>query len=129
MSGEEEVKTIEMTPAQKEKAAKDAQRQQALQINAYKKRLREGNELKKLQVEELELNIRYYTAKRQWFDLRDKIEKLDKEEQEVLAQEQAKRAEMQRLHEEALEKKKEMKEKEEKAPDIVIPKQGKPRDK
>ena len=134
MSEGKETKEIKMTPDQQAKAEKDFRKQQATQLADYKKRLRDGNDLKKLQVEELELNIRYYEAKRKWFDLREPMEKLEEEEQAFLAEQKAKQLEMQRLHKEAAEKRaaeakeKADKEKDEK-PKIIIPKQGEPRGK
>jgi predicted RNase H-like nuclease (RuvC/YqgF family) len=121
-----------MTPDQQAKAEKEFRKRQAMDLADYKKRLREGNDLKKLQVEELELNIRYYHAKREWFDLREKLEQLDNEEQEVLAQEAAKRKqEVENLRKEAAKKKKEVAKKipapEQEKPKIIIPEQGQPR--
>lgn len=136
MSGKEEVgeaKTVKMTPDQQAKAEKDFKKQQAVNLAEYKKRLREGNDLKKLQVEELELNIRYYEGKRKWFDLREAMEELEKEEQILLAQEQARRQEAERLQTEALEKVKgknpATKKPAAKSPKIIVPKQGEPRGK
>lgn len=136
MSGGEEAKTIKMTPDQQAKAEKDFKKQQAVNLAEYKKRLREGNDLKKLQVEELEFNIRYYKAKREWFDLREDMEKLESEEQAILAEEKARHQEMERLQAEALEKAK-TKPKAAKKPapkaapksKIIVPEQGSARPK
>ena len=120
----EEAKAInmmdKMTPQQQEAAKKAFQKKQVTELAAYKKGLREGNDLKKLQVEELELNIRYYDAKRKWLDLQPEVEKLDAEERTMIEEEQRRRRELiEKQKEEAL---KAVAEKEK--PDIVIPKQG-----
>ena len=112
-----------MSPQQQEAAKKAFAKQEAQRLAAYKKNLREGNDLRKLQVEELELNIRYYDAKRKWLDLRDKVNELDAEEQAIIQEEQRRRKEL-------IEKQKEeaLKATEKEKPDIVIPKQGKARE-
>ena len=126
MSGGEEVKgpkTIEMTPQQKEKAMKDAQKRQAMELAAYKKRLKESNELKSDQVKELELNIRYYEVKKQWMDLQPEVEALDAREQALIqkAREEQKAAMEARAAAEKGEATKK--------PEILIPEVGKPREK
>ena len=124
----EEGKAIDMmdkmTPEQQAAAKKAFAKKQVADRAAYKKVLREENDLRKLQVEELELNIRYYTAKREWLDLREKVNELDAEEQAIIQEERRKRAEL-------IEKQKEEAEKavaadlaKEEKPEIVIPKQG-----
>jgi len=50
------------------------QKQAALDLAAYKKRLRESVELKRLQVEELELNIHYFEVNKAWEDLQPEVE-------------------------------------------------------
>ena len=109
-----------MTPEQQAAAKKAFQKQQSVDRTAYKKALREGNDLKKLQVEELELNVRYYNSKREWLDLRDKVNALDAEERAIMQEENRKRAEL-------IEKEEALKVEEEK-PDIVIPEMGKARE-
>ena len=125
----EEAKTIsmkeKMTPQQQAAAEKAFRKQQHDQLAAYKKRLKEGNDLKKMQVEELELNIRYYESKRKWIDLRDKVNTLDAEEQAIIQEEE-------RKHKEALDKRLADAEAEkailEDKPKIEIPKVGKSRE-
>ena len=130
MSGEAKERKMEMTPDQQAKMQKEYQKRRAVELVQYKKQLREGNELKTMQVEELELNIRYYAAKRKWLDLREDVQKLDEEEKAVIAEEQAQRAEMKRLHDEAEAKRAETKKvKEKKTPEIIVPEQGKAREK
>lgn len=63
----------------------------AMELADYKKRLRESVELKRLQVEELELNIRFYQVSRE----HEKVEALIREE------EARKKAEAQKVMEEA----------------------------
>ena len=123
MSEDAKVKSLmkeKMTPEQQEAAQKAFQKQQVVKRAAYKKELREENDLRKLQVEELELNIRYYNAKRTWLDLREKVNELDAEEQALIQEERRKRAE---LIEKQRKEAEEAVAKEEK-PEIVIPKQG-----
>ncbi len=128
----EEAKTIKMTPDQEAKAQREFLKRQATDLASYKKRLREGNDLKKLQVEELELNIRYYEGKRHWFDLRGPMAELEAEEQKILAEERIMRAELQKQAE-AEKPKITLKPKAGKAkasakkPEIIIPEQGKAR--
>ena len=120
----EEGKAIDMmekmTPEQQVAAKKAFQKKRVADIAAYKKGLREGNDLKKLQVEELELNIRYYENKRKWLDLREKVNELDAEEKAIIQEEE-------RRYKELIEKEKEEALKAaaaEEKPEIVIPKQG-----
>jgi hypothetical protein len=102
----------------------------ALELAAYKKRLRESVELKRLQVEELELNIAYFAANKEWKKLQPEVEAIEAEE----------RAKMQKEREEyeAMIKKAdkakggsmptpEKMKKEEKAEKIEIAKVGEPR--
>lgn len=131
MSEEAKERTLKMTPEQQAKMQKEYLKRQATDLVTYKKRLRDGNELKKMQVEELELNIRYYNAKRAWFDIRGKVEELDAEEQVILAEERNRRGEMEKLRTEELlkanEAEKAAKIKAEDRPEIIIPKVGKAR--
>lgn len=113
-----------MTPEQEAAAMKKYQKQQAVQLSAYKKQLRENNELKKLQVEEIELNIRYYQARKNWKGMFKEVEEFE-------AQEKAEYQEAQRKQAELIKKQQEEAEKAVAAekPEIVIPKVGKARDK
>ena len=108
-----------MTPQEQQKAEREYKQRQQREFEEYKKNLKKGNELKKLQVEELELNIRYYDAKRKWLDLQPDVAKLDAEEQALIQKEQA-------AYEKAM-KLKETAAKGAEKPDIVIPEVGKPR--
>jgi len=95
-------------------------RQQAeRELNDYKKRLTKSNELKRLQVEELELNIAYYEKKKLWLDLIPKMDDLEAKEKEMLREEEERNAKLQAEQQ--------MKESQEKKPDIVVPKMGVPR--
>ena len=53
---------------------------QAMELAEYKKRLRENVELKRLQVDELQLNIDYYKVKMEWRKLQPGIEALEEME-------------------------------------------------
>jgi hypothetical protein len=114
-----------MTPEQQAAAEKAFRKQQATDMSAYKKRLREGNDLKKLQVEELELNVRYFNAKKLWLAAQPELDEIEAQEQAAIQEEQRKRREL-------IEKQKEEAEKsvgaKEKTPEIVVPKQGKARE-
>lgn len=127
MSGGEEVKTVDlaekMTPAQQEAAMKQYKKQEAVRLSAYKKGLRENVELKRLQVEELELNIRYYDAKVKWRGMIPKVEEL-----EALEQAEAMKVRKERDALIAAQREEAEKAAAEKVPEIVIPKVGKPRE-
>lgn len=84
----------------------------------YKKRLKESNDLKELQVRELELNIAYYKNKKEWLDLQGEVEKLEKREMEAI------RNERERMRREA-----EAQTKSDESKKIIISKMGKPREK
>ena len=117
------------TKAQHQKQLREQQeqhKQMERELNDYKKRITKGNELKRLQVEEIQLNINYYKAKREYLDLAPDIEKLDAEEAELLAAEQEKQRVAMEEMKAKMAKQKEENEKE-KAPEIIIPKVGKPR--
>jgi len=107
------------------KAEKEYKKQAATDLAAYKKRLKEGNELKLMQIEELELNIRYYDAKRKWLDLQSEVDKLEAEEQVLIKKERKRQAEFIELQKKAALKKAEENEK----VDLVIPEIGKSRPK
>jgi len=148
MSGGEEVKNLEeslssVLPAgavAKEGALTKAQqqtmfRQQEMQRKAearnraeYKKELISNNELKQQQVTEIQLNILYYKAKKEWFELLPEIEALEAKEKALVQkekedQEKAWKAQ-QKLMDDAMQK-----EKEANTPKIIIPEVGKPREK
>ena len=90
------------------------QKRQAMELAEYKRRLKDSVELKRLQVEEVELNLRYFEAKKAWKIANEEIMKLEAEEQ----------AEEQRLEEL---RKKEMEEKLPAKPKIIGVEKGKPR--
>lgn len=129
MSGKEEVeagKTVEMkmTPAQQEAAMKRYKKDEAMRLANYKKGLRENVDLKRLQVEELELNIRYYDAKVKWREMIPKVEELEAIEQaEAMKMRKEREALIKAQQDEALKKAAD-----EKTPELVIPKVGKPRE-
>lgn len=101
-----------LTEQQKLARQKQIQKEAAVQLANYKKRLEEGVKLKRLQVEELELNIKYFEAKVAWKALQPEIEELEAQEQ----------AEMKKLEESQRQSMK-LKSK----PDITTVKTGKPR--
>jgi len=129
MSGGEEVKTVDMakkmTPAQQEAAMKRHQKAEAMRLADYKKGLQKNVELKRLQVEELELNIRMYNAKVKWRAMRSDVEELDAKEQAEYQEEMKQRKALIDAQREEAEKAVAA----EKVPEIVIPKVGKPREK
>ena len=113
--GAVEVKPTQLSKAQERERQRMEQqiRQEAeRELNDYKKRLTKSNELKEMQVKELELNIAYYHKKKEWLDLIPKMDDLEAKEAKMLAEE----AEKQKKAEEAAKK-----------PDIVVPKMGTPR--
>lgn len=111
---------VPLTQAQQERQEKINRKQAADDLADYMKRLRKSNEMKTLQVEELRLGIAYYNAKMEFRNLKPKMDELD-------AREEAEEKERQKVQREAYEA--HLKEEEEKKPEIVIPKVGKPRDK
>jgi hypothetical protein len=113
-----------MTPEQQQAAMKAFAKQQAVDRAAYKKQLREGNELKRLQVEELQFNNMYYEQKKLWLENQPKLEELEAQEQAIRQKERAEREKLIKEQQEAAEKSVAAAEK----PDIVIPKQGKSRE-
>lgn len=58
-------------PTQEE--IKRARKQAAMELADYKKRIKESVELKRLQVEELELNVRFYYASKEYEQVEQKI--------------------------------------------------------
>jgi len=126
MSGEAKVKNLmeeKMTPEQQKAAEKAFAKQEVQRLAQYKKNLRDGNDLKKLQVEELELNVRYFNAKKLWMEAQPQLDEIEAKEQAIRQKEAEDRR---KLIEE-------QREKAEKAvadekPEIVIPKVGKPRE-
>jgi hypothetical protein len=126
MSGEEKVRSLmeeKMTPQQQEAAKKAFAKQEATRLAGYKKSLREGNDLKKLQVEELELNVRYFNAKKLWMAAQPELEEIEAQEQAILQKERADREKLINEQREKAEKSVA-----EKKPKIVIPKVGKSRE-
>ena len=107
-----------MTPEQQAAAQKAFAKQQSVDRAAYKKGLREGNELKKLQVEELEYNVRYFHAKKEWMEVQPELEEIEAKEQAIL---QKQRSDREKLINE--QRKEAEKKAAEKKPEIVIPKQ------
>lgn len=117
-----------LTEAEQLRREKIQRKQAEAELADYKKRMRSSNEMKQLQVEELELAVKYYHAKVAFRELQPKMDELD-------AKEEAERLELQKKQKEEYEayikKQKELeeaKEKEESKPDIIIPKTGKPRE-
>lgn len=107
-------------------------------LQEYKKRLRENVEIKRLQVEELELNTRFYVAKEAWVDMQKRIPEIEEKEAKHIAEEEEKAKKEREKMIKAMEEKKKAAEKEAKKnekqekqekPEIVIAKQGKPREK
>lgn len=80
--GEVQAKT-ERIPTQEE--LKRMRKQAAFEMAEYKRRLKESVELKRLQVDEIELNIRYYHARQEHKRIQKAIEE---EEARELAEEQ-----------------------------------------
>lgn len=117
----EETKHRKMTPSEQVAAEKRMQREAASQLSAYKKRLKESVDLKQLQVEEIELNIRYYNAKKMWLDLQPEVEKLEAREKAEIAKTQAELEKQMKENEEKVKKSEEK-------PTITIAKQGKARE-
>jgi hypothetical protein len=107
-----------------------AQRKQMeTELADYKKRLMKGNEMKRMQVEEIRLNIDYFKAKREYMELGPEIEKLEAKEQAQIAEDQAKHKKLMEEQEKKMKKEKEKQEKEKKKSDIVIATVGVARDK
>jgi hypothetical protein len=107
-----------MTPEQQAAAQKAFAKQESTRIAAYKKQLREGNDLKKLQVEELELNNRYFHAKKEWMEVQPELQEIEAREQAILQKERSDREKL--INEQRKEAEKKAAEKK---PEIVIPKQ------
>lgn len=108
-TGEEEVKqeAKEISQAEREKQMRYFAKKAQQELNDYKKRLKASVELKRLQTEELELNIKYFELAKAWDDMQKDVQEY---EAQKLAQEQQTRAEM-----------------EKKQSNIITPKIGKPR--
>jgi hypothetical protein len=126
MSEEAKVRNLmeeKMTPQQQEAAKKAFGKQEANRLAAYKKNLVSGNALKKLQVEELELNVRYFNAKKLWMAAQPELEEIEAQEQAILQKERADREKLINEQREKAEKSVA-----EKKPKIVIPKVGKSRE-
>lgn len=112
--------------AERQKMEKEMRKRAAMELADYKKRLRESNEVKSLQVEELKLNIDFYTYKKQWMEVQPEMEALEARERAMIAEEKEKQ------HKELEAKQKEAEKKrieaEKKKPEIIVPKTGKPRE-
>ena len=107
----------------------EQRKQMETELANYKKRLTKGNELKRMQVEEIQLNIDYYKAKKEYIDLGPEIEKLEAKEKALIAEDQKKQEKAMKEMKEKMEKEQKEQEKEKNKVDIIIPKVGKPRDK
>ena len=88
----------EPTEAEKRKLQHEQEKQEramrkraADELVDYKKRIRSSNEVKRLQVEELELNIAYYKNKKEWMDLAPAMEELEAKEKAIQEEVQAQR--------------------------------------
>jgi hypothetical protein len=112
------------TEAQMQREANIQRKRAADELASYKKRIRESNELKRLQVEELQLNIAYHDNKKAWMDLAPSMLELEKREQEIQAEQQEARRKEFEESQAALAEIGDDKPEESK---IVIPKVGKPR--
>lgn len=113
--------------AERARMEKEMRKRAAMDLADYKKRLRENNELKRLQVEELELNISFYENKKKWMDLAPAMEELEAREKAIIAEERKKQQKMlEEQHKMAEEAKKE--EAKNNKPEIILPKTGKPRE-
>jgi len=142
--GEEEVKSIKLDPnampkgseviqgkptkaqMQEQYRQQEQERKVAAKNRAeYRKELISNNELKQQQVTEIQLNILYYKAKKEWFELMPEIEALEAREK---AEIQKEREEQQARVKEMMELQKKKDEEENAKPKIVVPKIGKPRE-
>lgn len=108
----------ELTEQEIVQLRKAQQKNAAMELANYKKRLRESVEISELQVKELRYKIEYYELKSKWLDLQPNIETLEQQEAKFIAEQQKKQEEAQNKSQQA-----------EKKPNIVLPKQGKPRSK
>jgi len=93
--GEDQAKEAEAPRLPTQEEIKRMRKQAAVDLADYKRRLRDSVELKRLQVEELELNIRFYHVRQEY----KKVEVLIHEE------EAKEKAEMQKFKEEQEKKK------------------------
>lgn len=85
---EEAAKQPVLTEAQQQREAAIQRKRANDELASYKKRIRESNELKRLQVEELELNIAYHDNKKQWMDLAPSMLELEEREQKIQEEQQ-----------------------------------------
>jgi hypothetical protein len=101
------------------------QKQASVDLAAYKKRLTESVHLKRLQVEELELNVRYFEVNKEWKGMQPEIEEFEATER---AERQKQQEEYQKMIDEAKAKEKAGEGGSMKTPEnIVVSKVGKPR--
>lgn len=117
-----------LTKAQQQAMHREAELQrknEARNRAEYRKELISNNELKAEQVKEIELNIAYYKAKKEWFDLIPEIEALEAKEKALMQKE---KEEYQAKVKAQMELQKKQQEEAEKKPDIVVLKVGKPRE-
>ena len=116
-----EVEVEQAQPKLSDAQIKQYKKQQAMQLSNYKRELASNVEIKRLQVEELELNVKYYHAKMAWRELQSKVEELEaKEKAEIAEMREKRQKEMEELR-----KEKEAEKKPEKKIEVVT--QGKPR--
>ena len=107
----------------------EQRKQMETELANYKKRLQKGNELKAMQLQEIQLNIDYYKAKKEYMDLGPEIEELEAKEKALIAEDQKRQKKAMEEMKEKMEKDQKEQEKEKNKVDIIIPKVGKPRDK
>ena len=80
----EEVAPVkELTPKQKETMEKNQRNIARNALKGFKTRLKESNELKELQVRELQLNIAFYENQEKWLGMMDKVADIDKKLEEL----------------------------------------------
>ena len=116
---------VELQKAEQERIRNEniMRKRAADELANYKKRIRSSNELKELQVHELELNIAYYKNKKEWMDLTPKMEELEVQEKAIQQKAMEDRKKEYEAQQKALEDEKNEKSK------IVVPKVGKAREK
>jgi len=119
---QEPVNEAEQIKAKQEMIRRQKQQEKdaAVQLTNYKKRLRESILLKREQVEEFELNIKYFKVQKEWIELQPEIQKYEAEQQAKEAKENELREQMQKSQEEQANSK-------DATPKIVVAKTGKPR--
>jgi len=111
--------SAQKTEAEQMREHKIRMKQASDELADYMKRIRKSNEMKRLQVEELELAVDYYNAKVAYNEVKPHIDELE-------ALEQARAEEERKKQKEAYEAMLKEKEKDKK-PEIIVPKVGTPR--